>query len=187
MSRKSPKKAKAKSKPKVAPKRSGPTAAQAFLYTYEKEHPITVRLLNAYPADKLDLRPHPKCKTARELAWMFVMEQGATETALTKGFDFTKPFPAPAAPQTMAEIVQAFDAGHKRVAEIVKGMTDEQLSQTSKFMVAPKTVGDVPKISLAWLFLCDQIHHRGQFSIYLRMADAKVPSIYGPTADEPWN
>ena len=37
-----------------------------------------------------------------------------------------------------------------------------------------------------WMILCDQIHHRGQFSIYLRMADGKVPSIYGPTADEPW-
>ncbi len=37
-----------------------------------------------------------------------------------------------------------------------------------------------------WMLLCDQIHHRGQFSIYLRMAGGKVPSIYGPTADEPW-
>jgi uncharacterized damage-inducible protein DinB len=34
--------------------------------------------------------------------------------------------------------------------------------------------------------LCDQIHHRGQFSVYLRMADGKVPSIYGPSLDEPW-
>lgn len=180
------KKAKRQPKPKAPPARRGPTAAQAFLYTYEKEHPITVRLLNAYPADKLDLRPHPKCKTARELAWMFVMEQGATEIALTKGFDFTKPFASPPAPATMAEILKAFDEGHQRVAELVRGMTDPQLGEKTKFMVAPKTVGDVPKITLAWLFLCDQIHHRGQFSIYLRMADAKVPSIYGPTADEPW-
>jgi len=36
------------------------------------------------------------------------------------------------------------------------------------------------------MILCDQIHHRGRFSIYLHMADGKVPSIYGPTADEPW-
>jgi len=163
-----------------------PTAAQAFLYTFEKEHPITVRLLNAYPADKLELRPHPKCKTARELAWMFAMEQSATETAITKGFDFTKPTPPPPPPATMAEIIAAFDQGHRRVAELISGMSDAQLMEKTKFMVAPKTVGDVPKITLAWLFLCDQIHHRGQFSIYLRLADAKVPSIYGPTADEPW-
>jgi uncharacterized damage-inducible protein DinB len=53
-------------------------------------------------------------------------------------------------------------------------------------VTAPKTIGDVPKIDLLWMVLHDQIHHRGQFSIYLRMADGKVPSIYGPTADEPW-
>ena len=39
---------------------------------------------------------------------------------------------------------------------------------------------------IRWFLLHDQIHHRGQFSIDLRMADGKVPSIYGPTADEPW-
>jgi uncharacterized damage-inducible protein DinB len=47
-------------------------------------------------------------------------------------------------------------------------------------------MGDVPKMQALWMFLCDQIHHRGQFSVYLRMADGKVPSIYGPSADEPW-
>jgi uncharacterized damage-inducible protein DinB len=36
------------------------------------------------------------------------------------------------------------------------------------------------------MMLMDSVHHRGQFSVYLRMADGKVPSIYGPTADEPW-
>jgi uncharacterized damage-inducible protein DinB len=34
--------------------------------------------------------------------------------------------------------------------------------------------------------LHDQIHHRGQFSVYLRMVGGKVPSIYGPSGDEPW-
>jgi uncharacterized damage-inducible protein DinB len=54
------------------------------------------------------------------------------------------------------------------------------------FFTAPKQTGEVPKIQVAWLMLCDQIHHRGQFSVYMRIAGAKVPSIYGPTADEPW-
>ncbi len=70
--------------------------------------------------------------------------------------------------------------------EVVKGVPDEELSGTVKFFVAPKTMGDVPKLQFIWMMLHDQIHHRGQFSIYPRMADAKVPSIYGPTADEPW-
>jgi uncharacterized damage-inducible protein DinB len=184
--------AKTSAKPKTRIKAKSPAkpaaagAGAAFLHSYEREHPITVRQLQAYPADKLDLRPHPKCKTARELAWMFVMEQGATETALTKGFDMSKPMQTPPAPATMGEIIAAFDAGQRRVADLVRGMSDAELSKTSKFLVAPRTIGDVPRIQLAWLFLCDQIHHRGQFSIYLRLAEGKVPSIYGPTADEPW-
>jgi uncharacterized damage-inducible protein DinB len=176
----------AKAKAKTAAKPDACAAGRGFLDVFEREHATTLRILAAYPLDKLDLKPHAKCKTARELAWMFVMEQGATETALTKGFDFSKPMTPPPPPATMAEIVAAFDQGHKKVVEIIKGMDDAQLAKTSKFAVAPKTIGDVPKLALAWLFLCDQIHHRGQFSIYLRMADAKVPSIYGPTADEPW-
>jgi uncharacterized damage-inducible protein DinB len=55
-----------------------------------------------------------------------------------------------------------------------------------KFMVAPKTMGDLRCADVLWMLMMDSIHHRGQFSIYLRMADGKVPSIYGPSADEPW-
>jgi uncharacterized damage-inducible protein DinB len=65
-------------------------------------------------------------------------------------------------------------------------MPDEKLSETVKFFTAPKTLGDIRRIDFLWFLLSDEIHHRGQFSIYLRMADGKVPSIYGPSGDEPW-
>jgi uncharacterized damage-inducible protein DinB len=47
-------------------------------------------------------------------------------------------------------------------------------------------MADVRKADMLWMMLSDSIHHRGQFSIYLRLVGAKVPSIYGPSADEPW-
>jgi uncharacterized damage-inducible protein DinB len=47
-------------------------------------------------------------------------------------------------------------------------------------------MGKLRKGDILWMFLYDQIHHRGQLSIYNRMVGAKVPSIYGPSADEPW-
>lgn len=53
-------------------------------------------------------------------------------------------------------------------------------------MVAPKQMGDVRRGDLLQMMVMDNVHHRGQFSVYLRMAGGKVPSIYGPTADEPW-
>ena len=162
-------------------------ALQTLLAAMEREHATTVRVLRAYPADRLDLQPHPKSKTARDLAWLFVQEQGLVEKALTTGFDWsTPPSAPPPVPDTLDEIVAAFDGAHARVVGIVRGMGEDELQQTVQFFVAPKTLGDIPKLDFLWFLLHDQIHHRGQFSVYLRMADARVPSIYGPTADEPW-
>jgi uncharacterized damage-inducible protein DinB len=47
-------------------------------------------------------------------------------------------------------------------------------------------MGEISRINWVWFLLHDQIHHRGQLSVYLRMADGKVPAIYGPSGDEPW-
>ena len=109
------------------------------------------------------------------------------EKAITTGFDWSAPPAAPPpVPETMDEISRAFEAAHARVVGRVRGMSDEDLRGTVRFFVAPKTLGDIPMMEFLWFLLHDQIHHRGQFSVYLRMADGKVPSIYGPTADEPW-
>ncbi len=164
------------------------TPAQQFLDVFDREHATTLRVLRAYPQDKLDLKPHAMCKNARELAWIFVMEHALLEKALTVGFDWSAPrTPLPPAPASFDAIVTALDDGHKRVARIVGEMNEEQFQETVKFPVAPKTIGDVTKWDFLWFLLHDEIHHRGQFSIYLRMANGKVPSIYGPSADEPWN
>jgi uncharacterized damage-inducible protein DinB len=157
-----------------------------FLDSFDREHATTMRILRAYPTDKLELKPHSKCKTARDLAWMFAMEQAFAEKALTTGLDWTKPNTPPPAPATMDAILDAIEQGHRRVVSLVEGMRDEEMLGTVKFFTAPKTIGDVQKMAFLWMLLFDQVHHRGQFSVYLRMADGKVPSIYGPTADEPW-
>jgi uncharacterized damage-inducible protein DinB len=163
------------------------TPKQQFLSSYDQEHATTMKVLRAYPADKLDLRPHKMCKDARELAWMFVIEQGFMEKGATVGFDWsTPPAPFPKPPESWETQLSIFDEGQKRVAAAVNALNDQQLFDTIKFFTGPKEIGDMPKIQFLWMILCDQIHHRGQFSIYLRMADGKVPSIYGPTADEPW-
>src|SRR6266480_4505242 len=129
---------------------------QQFLTQLEKELSTTMRVLKAYPAAKADLKPHAKCKAAKDLAWMFVTEQKACEQT-AKGF-----------------------------VERIKRTPDAEFNKTVKFFVAPKQMGDVRKMEVLWLMLMDQVHHRGQFSVYLRMADGKVPSIYGTSADEPW-
>lgn len=105
---------------------------------------------------------------------------------MTTGFDWLALLPWPLAPPSLGETLTAFEQRQRRVADIVRGLPDEALFVTIKFITDPKTITDVPRIQILWLMLHDQIHHRGQFSIYLRMAEGKVPSIYGQTADEPW-
>lgn len=163
------------------------TPKQRFLDVYEREHATTMRVLRAYPTDQLDLRPHAMCKTARELAWVFVFERRFGTAILNDALAAGGPMaPPPSAPDAWDALLSELERAHQEFGDFVRGIPDQQLLATVKFFTGPKALGDVPRIEVLWSLLFDQIHHRGQFSIYLRMAGARVPSIYGPTADEPW-
>lgn len=158
---------------------------QQFLDGFERETATTLKVIKAYPEEQGELRPSERMKTARELAAMFTMEMAAID-AVIRG-TFTLPTKPPAMPQTWKELVDTFEKTRTRAVEGLRDATDESLaSGTVPFPTAPKTVGQWPKLEFLWFLLCDQIHHRGQLSVYLRMAGGKLPSIYGPTADEPW-
>ncbi|MBI4128358.1 MAG: DinB family protein [Parcubacteria group bacterium] len=151
----------------------------------QHESGTTLRVLRAYPESKLDLRPAEKSRTARELAWTFVGELGVLQSAITKGaVDFSD---EPPAPKTLAEIISTYEKLLNEVKQLVANLSDADFEKTVKFPVGPGQMGDVDILNLAWITLMDQVHHRGQLTVYLRMAGGKVPSIYGPTADEPWD
>lgn len=164
---------------------SMPSPKQQFLDTFTMEHATTMKVLNAFPKDQGEFRPHPKAKTARELAWNFVIEQGLLSAGLTSTLDLATAFkPAPA---NFNGIVEQFDSDFKKLADLIKNTPDDKFNTTTvKFLAGPGKIADFPMPQFAWFLLCDQIHHRGQYSVYLRMAGGKVPSIYGPSADEPW-
>ena len=153
--------------------------------TWERETETTLRVLRAYPADQLDLKPSEKSTTARNLAWLFNNEMRLAEQAIAGALDFSV-FQAPA-PDSLDEIIRQYEQNRRTMLDAIRNASDEQLAGTTKFYVAPKTMGDVPNVDFLWFLLHDMIHHRGQFSVYLRIAGGRLPSIYGPTADEPWN
>jgi uncharacterized damage-inducible protein DinB len=164
-----------------------PTPRQQFLDVYEREHATTMKVLRAYPPDQAELRPHPKLKTARELAWVFVLERGLGTIGLTNALASGQMGGAlPPAPERWEEVLSAIEAAHVEFRNVLDTYSDEQLQEPIKFFGGPGTLVDMSRLSFAWLLLHDQIHHRGQMSIYLRIAGGRVPSIYGPTADEPW-
>jgi len=161
------------------------TAKQQFLDAYEREHALTMKLLRAFPGAKADMKPHARLRTARDLAWIFVLERGLG-TSVLKGEFGTKPRSEPPPAPAWNEILPALEHTHKEFADFVRAIPDAKFDETVKFLTGPKQVGDVKRLDFLWFLLGDQIHHRGQLSVYMRLADAKVPSIYGPSADEPW-
>lgn len=164
-----------------------PSPKEQFLSAYEKEHETTMRVLDAYPADKLDLKPHERLKSARELAWVFVLERMLGTMVFHNHFADAPPSgEPPPAPESWSELRAALEKAHADFGDLIRSASDEELQEKVRFFVGPKQMGDVGRLEFCWFLLCDEIHHRGQFSVYLRMADGKVPSIYGPSADEPW-
>ena len=161
-----------------------PSPKQQFLDALNKEHQTTVKVVEAFPADQSEFKPHPRSNSARQLVWTFAVEERLLTAAVKNQLSLGSGFPK--APDTWQEVVSAFKQTHADAVATLEAARDEDLAGTVKFFTGPKTMGDIPKAEFLWFMLCDQIHHRGQLSVYLRMAGGKVPSIYGPSADEPW-
>jgi uncharacterized damage-inducible protein DinB len=159
---------------------------QHFLDTYDREHATTMRVLRAFPEGELDLRPHEKSKSARELAWVFAMERGLGTMVVTHNFPEGMQGEMPTPPESWSDLLTTIEDASAGFRSLVEGMSDEALAGNVKFFTGPQKISEIPALTFLWFMLHDEIHHRGQFSVYLRMAGAKVPSIYGPTADEPW-
>ena len=111
-------------------------------------------------------------------------EQGVADMALKGLIDFSRP--TPPAPGNYTDIITAFENAYRDTVTKVSKASEDDLNKTIQFPVGPGKMGDFRRTDVLWMTLMDQVHHRGQLSVYLRLAGAKVPSIYGPTADEPW-
>lgn len=152
--------------------------------TFEREFQVTMKLVKEFPASQLELKPSPKSATARETLWALAMGQiviGAVcerEELVPEGF--------PSAPATLPELVGALESAHRDTATKLRAMTDERMNDAFRMPVGPKRMGEVRRGDALWMFLYDGIHHRGQLSVYQRIAGGRVPSIYGPSLDEPW-
>lgn len=161
------------------------TEKEQFLKAWEKETPVTLKVLRAYPAAKADLKPHDKARAAKDLAWTFVFEGFGGGQVVEGDFKFPPP-DMPPKPETWDGLVRECERAFTWLAERVRKADERFLNTTVKVATGPKQMGDQRRLDFLWMLLMDQVHHRGQFTVYLRMAGGKVPSIYGPSADEPW-
>jgi len=156
----------------------------AVIQEFDQEAGTTRRVLERVPTDKLAWKPHPKSMSLGELALHVAASPGVIAGWCAQDvteFSGEKP-PAPA---STADILAAHDAGVKTVKDTLGKLGDDGLKATWTAKAGGNTLMAMPKTALVRAIVMNHwIHHRGQLSVYLRLLDVAVPSIYGPSADE---
>jgi uncharacterized damage-inducible protein DinB len=156
----------------------------ALLQEFDSEATTTRRVLERVPNDKLAWKPHPKSMSLGVLALHIaggpaaICGWAAQDETQFKG----EPSPMPASTD---EILAAHDQGVTTSKEILGRLGDEGLKKMWSGKAGGNTLMTMPKAALVRTLVMNHwIHHRGQLSVYLRLLDVAVPSIYGPSADE---
>jgi len=161
------------------------SAKAQFKGVYERELPTTLKVLRAFPAEKSSYKPHERSNTAHQLGWTFVIENNMSLAALKGPLKLGAG--APKAPPTFEEIVETYEKSARELMTTLDATPESRMNEKIQFFTGPKTLGEYSVIDFLWFMLLDCIHHRGQLSVYLRPVGGKVPAIYGPSGDEPWN
>ena len=148
---------------------------------FEAEKPKFVRVMNAVPADQAEYRPHPRSTSAGDLVWLLASELHDACELVDRGEVSYVARPAPTIPKSIA----AYEKNAAELETRVAKVDDATWDSKARFLVDGKVAWESSLGDMLFGFLFDAIHHRGQLSSYLRPMGAKVPSIYGPSADDP--
>ena len=154
------------------------TNKEFFLKTLKEESPRFRKAIEALPEDKHEHKVHEKSREAGNIAAQLAVQWKAISGILKSGApDFN---PHEMGPQSKADMLAKFDSGMIQLEKDVRAISEQDWDNGEAAM------GEMwkdKKFNMAWGFLFDAIHHRGQLATFLRAMGAKVPSIYGPSAD----
>jgi uncharacterized damage-inducible protein DinB len=159
--------------------------AQTLLPEFDQEMATTRRLLERVPGDKGQWKPHPKSFALGHLAqlvsWMpGWISQTLRETELNlgkaTGYSFEK----------TETLVSTFDRNVREAREAIGAARDADLGVAWSLKHGDRVLFTSPRGVVVRMHINHLIHHRGQLTVYLRLIDVPLPSIYGPTADEGW-
>jgi uncharacterized damage-inducible protein DinB len=148
----------------------------------EHEHGTTRRVLSAVPEQQREYRPHATARSAMELAWHLASGEIWFLEGVVHGQFHNEPERMPVHIRTVADIIACYDKGTPGLIDEVKKLPPEQLLCRVPLFGMPS----YPAVTYLSTLLVHSAHHRGQLSAYIRAAGAPVPSIYGGSADEPF-
>jgi uncharacterized damage-inducible protein DinB len=160
------------------------TSRESFLMMWDLEVAATQRVLGAMPEKNLDWKPHPKSRSGLELTFFVAGHAPILASLLETGEIRATPMDTP---KTIKEAAGVFGALLPKVTKALKSVDEKTWDTKKATLYGPDgTVWQsAPLGGMVWFTLFDLIHHRGQLSTYIRPMGGKVPSIYGPSADDP--
>jgi uncharacterized damage-inducible protein DinB len=164
------------------------TIAETLLPEFDREMGVTRRLLERLPDGKFAWQPHPKSMTLGRLAeHLAELPWWCTTTLTSDGIDgAVDSRPAGYQSPTTTQAVLAMFDGHVATARTtLAGRSDAELFLPWTLSVSGRQIFSMPKTAVLRAFVLSHlIHHRGQLTVYLRLLDVPLPSVYGPSADE---
>ena len=153
-----------------------------YLPLLEGELKATKRVLAAIPDDQRGYQPDPKARTAIDLAWHIATVDVWFCDGIAKG-EFAMEEPTSPGDLTGEQLAAWYDENFRRGLERLGALSDDELLRPVSFF----NVETHPAVFYLAYLANHSIHHRGQLTSYLRPMGAKVPSIYGGSADEPFD
>ena len=161
------------------------TIADSLLPEFDQEMATTRRVLERVPDDRPEWKPHPKSFSVAHLAQLVASLPGwidqvlsSTELDLAAGGGYST--------QTTASLLDTFDENVRKSREAIARAKDSDYDVTWSLKMNRNVLFTAPRRVVVRQHISHLSHHRGQMTVYLRLLDVPVPSIYGPTADESW-
>jgi uncharacterized damage-inducible protein DinB len=161
------------------------TIAESFLPEFDQEMAITRRLLERVPAEKGPWKPHEKSFSLGHLAQLVSWMPGwITQILRDTRLDLSA---APNYSHEPTEVLLAgFDRNVREAREALAAASDADFAVAWSLTMGERVLMTLPRVAVVRQTINHLVHHRGQLTVYLRLVDVPIPSIYGPTADEKW-
>jgi uncharacterized damage-inducible protein DinB len=163
------------------------TVGQMLAAEMQQESISIRKMIERLPADKLAWKPHEKSMPLGRLAGHIAeMLMWTGSTIANDELDFAKVDYTPKTYADSSEIAADFDKNLAESLEALNSAADEKFAENWSLRNGEEVYFTMPKAMVMRGFVMSHIiHHRGQLSVYMRLLDIPVPSIYGPSADEP--
>lgn len=159
--------------------------AATLLPEFDQEMASTRRILERVPNDHTDWKPHAKSFSIAHLAQLLARMPGwigqtltSTELDIGAGDGYSN--------QSTTTLLDTFDENVRRTREAIVASADADYDVPWSLKVHGHVAFTLPRVVVVRQHISHLSHHRGQMTVYLRLLDVPVPSVYGPTADESW-